>query len=336
MTQIKSPFLRVGVHLLLIVWVLYSVLPFGWTLLNSIKRPVDANARIPKIIGFQATSKNYADLWLNMPAEEFVPIGIGLLVFLAALIGFAVWSSKRSVLSGPGTALVVVAGLVAAAEILPRVANMAEFYNYFLNSVIVTVGTLLVSISIGCLGGYGLARYSGILSVVILVAALGFRALPRMAFVLPYYYLGQLSGLYDTHLLLILTLVAVNQPFTIWMLRSFFMEIPREIEEAAMMDGAGRLQSFIRVIIPITWPGIITTSLFTLLLAYNEFLLARILTQSNWTLPVAIAQYTSGEDASYITIAAAASVSIALPIIFVIIFFQKYLIKGLASGAVKG
>ncbi|MCX7707853.1 MAG: carbohydrate ABC transporter permease [Anaerolineae bacterium] len=336
MARIKSPFLRVGVHVLLIVWVLYSVLPFGWTLLNSIKRPVDANARIPKIIGFQATSKNYADLWLNMPAEEFAPIGIGLLVFLAALIGFAVWSSRRSALSGPGTALVVVVGLVAAAEILPRVANMAEFYNYFLNSVIVTVGTLLVSISIGCLGGYGLARYSGILSVVILVAALGFRALPRMAFVLPYYYLGQLSGLYDTHLLLILTLVAVNQPFTIWMLRSFFMEIPREIEEAAMMDGAGRLQSFIRVIIPITWPGIITTSLFTLLLAYNEFLLARILTQSNWTLPVAIAQYTSGEDASYITIAAAASVSIALPIIFVIIFFQKYLIKGLASGAVKG
>ncbi|MGQ9490851.1 MAG: carbohydrate ABC transporter permease [Anaerolineae bacterium] len=336
MARVKNPFMRVGVHLLLLVWVLYSVLPFGWTLLNSIKRPVDANARIPKIIGFQATSKNYADLWLNMPAEEFTPIGIGLLVFLVALIGFAVWASRRSVVSGPGTAVMVVVGLVVAAELLPRVANMAEFYGYFLNSVIVTVGTLVISISIGCLGGYGLARYSGLLSVVILVAALGFRALPRMAFVLPYYYLGQLSGLYDTHLLLILTLVAVNQPFTIWMLRSFFMKIPGEIEEAAMMDGVGRLQSFLRVIIPITWPGIITTSLFTLLLAYNEFLLARILTQSNWTLPVAIAQYTSGEDASYITIAAAASVSIALPIILVIIFFQKYLIKGLASGAVKG
>jgi multiple sugar transport system permease protein len=220
--------------------------------------------------------------------------------------------------------------------ILPRIANMAEFYGYFLNSVIVTVCTLAVSLTIGCLGGYGLARYTGILGVVILVAALGFRALPRMAFVLPYYYLGQMSGLYDTQLLLILTLVAVNQPFTIWMLRSFFMEVPREIEEAAMMDGAGRLQSFLRVIVPITWPGIITTGLFTLLLAYNEFLLARILTQSKWTLPVAIAQYTSGEDASHLAIAAAGSVSITLPIIFVIIVFQKYLIKGLASGAVKG
>ena len=153
---------------------------------------------------------------------------------------------------------------------------------------------------------------------------------------MPYYFLGQMTGLYDTYLLLILTLVAVNQPFTIWMLRSFFMEVPREIEEAAMMDGAGRLQSFLRVIVPITWPGIITTGLFTLLLAYNEFLLARILTQSKWTLPVAIAAYTSGEDASHLTIAAAGSISITLPIIFVIIVFQKYLIKGLASGAVKG
>ncbi len=335
MTRIKSPILRIGVHLLLVVWILYSVLPFAWTMLNSLKRPIDANARIPKIIGFEATANNYTELWLNVPLKDFAPYGIGLLVLIAILVAVGVlsknWRVSRTAISAG-----IVAVLVAALLVLPRIANMAEFYGYFLNSVIVTVGTLVISISIGCLGGYGLARYSGILGVVILVAALGFRALPRMAFVLPYYFLGQMSGLYDTHLLLILVLVAVNQPFTIWMLRSFFMEIPREIEEAAMMDGAGRLQSFLRVIVPITWPGIITTSLFTLLLAYNEFLLARILTQSNWTLPVAIAAYTSGEDASHLTLAAAGSVSITLPIIFVIIFFQKYLIKGLASGAVKG
>ena len=136
---------------------------------------------------------------------------------------------------------------------------MAEFYGYFLNSVIVTVGTLVISISIGCLAGYGLARYSGILGVVILVAALGLpRTAPDGVRACPTTSWARCTGLYDTYLLLILTLVAVNQPFTIWMLRSFFMEIPREIEEAAMMDGAGRLQSFLRVIVPITWPGIIT------------------------------------------------------------------------------
>jgi multiple sugar transport system permease protein len=335
MGRIKSPILRIGVHLILIIWILYSTIPFAWTVLTSFKHPIEANARIPKIIGFAATADNYTELWLNMPAKEFAPYGIGLLVLFAILIAVGVLSKNWRV-SRPAVAAGIVIVLVGALLILPRVANMAEFYGYFLNSVIVTVGTLVVSISIGSLAGYGLARYSGILGVVILVTALAFRALPRMAFVLPYYFLGQMSGLYDTYLLLILTLVAVNQPFTIWMLRSFFMEIPREIEEAAQMDGAGRLQSFLRVIVPITWPGIITTGLFTLLLAYNEFLLARILTQSKWTLPVAIAAYTSGEDASHLAIAAAGSISITLPIIFVIIVFQKYLIKGLASGAVKG
>ena len=157
-----------------------------------------------------------------------------------------------------------------------------------------------------------------------------------MAFILPYYYFAQLSGLYDTFPLLIVTFVAINQPFTIWMLRSFFMEIPRELEEAAMIDGCNRLTGFVRVIVPIVWPGIITTALFTLLLAYNEFLLARLLTATNSTLPVGISRYTSGEDARLIPLSNASAVSITLPIVFIIIFFQRYLIKGLAGGAVKG
>ena len=140
---------------------------------------------------------------------------------------------------------------------LPEFVNMAEFYDYLINSVIVTLGTLALSLTIGALAGYGLARYRQLVSVYILVIALAFRSLPSLALVLPFYYLGQLSGLYDSHILLILCLVAVNQPFTIWMLRSFVMEIPREIEEAAMIDGAGRLKAFYTVIVPIMWPGII-------------------------------------------------------------------------------
>jgi multiple sugar transport system permease protein len=172
--------------------------------------------------------------------------------------------------------------------------------------------------------------------VVVLVAALGFRALPRLAFVLPYYWIGSATNLLDTHLLIILTLVAVNQPFTIWMLRSFFMEIPKDLEEAAMIYGANRLTSFFKVIIPIMWPGIISTALFSLLLAYNEFLLVRILAQTNWTLPVAISRFTGGEDPRHLTLAAASAVSATVPIILVILFFQKNLVKGLAAGAVKG
>ena len=219
---------------------------------------------------------------------------------------------------------------------IPEVVETAAFYDYFVNTIIVTVGTVVVSISIGCLAGYSLARYSGFAAVVILIAALGFRALPRLTFILPYYQIGNALNLLDTRFLVILTLVAVNQPFTIWMLRSFFMDIPKELEESAMVDGANRLTAFRKVIIPIMWPGIISTALFSLLLAYNEFLLVRILTQTNWTLPVAISRYTGGEDPRHLTLAAAAAVSATIPIVIVILFFQKNLVKGLAAGAVKG
>ena len=165
---------------------------------------------------------------------------------------------------------------------------------------------------------------------------LRFRALPRIAFLLPFYWIGSALNLLDTHLLVILTMVAINQPFTIWMLRSFFMEIPADLEDAAMIDGASRFQAFMNVIIPIMWPGIISTALFSLLLAYNEFLLVRLLTQTNWTLPVAISRFTGGEDPRHLTLAAASAVSATIPIILVILFFQKNLVKGLAAGAVKG
>jgi len=335
MERAKSPVGKVLIYVLLLIFLLYSVMPFAWTLLNSLKLPKDANARVPKITGFKPTAKNYVDLWLNTTADEFAPVGIGLLIVMGVLIALGLLANRLPVPNWVvymGIVLIV----VLVAYLIPRLVNTAEFYDYLINSVIVTVGTLVISISVGSLAGYGLARYSGLLGVVILVTALAFRALPSMAFVLPFYYLGQLSGLYDTHILLILVLVATNQPFTIWMLRSFFMEIPREIEEAAMIDGAGRLEAFVRVIIPIMWPGIITTGLFTLLLAYNNFLLPKILTQTNWTLPVGIAQFTGGEDPGYITLAAAGSVSITLPIIIVVMLFQRHLIKGLAFGAVKG
>ncbi len=334
MTRTSNPFARLLIYVALAFFTVYNVLPFCWTILNSIKLPKDANARAPRFV-FSPTGENYSELWLNMSPQDFAPYGLLLVVIIFVL--FVIGLSAKRI---PAPDSLVYIGCIFAGVLvalwLPEVVNTAEFYDYLINSVIVTMGTLCISLTIGALAGYGLARFRHVISVYILVIALAFRSLPSLALVLPFYYLGQLSGLYDTHILLIFCLVAVNQPFTIWMLRSFFMEIPREIEEAAMIDGAGRLRSFVSVIVPIMWPGIITTGLFTLLLAYNDFLLARILTQINWTLPVGIAQFTGGEDPGHVTLAAAASVSTTLPILVVIIFFQKYLIRGLASGAVKG
>ena len=224
----------------------------------------------------------------------------------------------------------------------PTLAHYAElwlergFAGYLWNTAIVTAGTVVISISIGAVAGYALARYPGPLGFWLLILALVFRALPRMAVLLPFYQISRALGLFDTHVLLILVLVSINQPFTIWMMRSFFMTIPADIEEAAMVDGCSRLGAFLRAVVPVMWPGVITTSLFTFLLAYNEFLMPLILTATRaQTLPVAISQF-GAEDIRFWSLSAAGAVSITLPIVVLILMFQGRIVAGLVQGAVKG
>ncbi|WP_420628510.1 carbohydrate ABC transporter permease [Candidatus Leptofilum sp.] len=334
MEKITNPIGRTFIHVALILFAVYSIVPFFWTTLQSFKTLKDANSRTP-LIFFEPTWENYTELWLRSVPENGATIGYFLLLAVVVLICLLLFARYLPVRNSI-VYLFVVGAFAALLWAIPQLVDMAKFYDYFINTIIVTVGTVVVSISIGCLAGYSLARYIGFASVVILIAALAFRALPRLAFILPYYWIGTATNLLDTHILVIITLVAVNQPFTIWMLRSFFMDIPRELEESAMVDGCNRLTAFTRVIIPIMWPGIISTALFSLLLAYNEFLLVRLLTQTNWTLPVAISRFTGGEDPRHLTLAAASAVSATIPIVLVILFFQKNLVKGLAAGAVKG
>jgi len=334
MDKVKSPIGRIFIHATLIFFAIYSLVPFLWTTLQSFKTVKDAYARPPKFI-FTPTWENYQELWLRSVPENGTQIAIILIIVMAILIGLLLSANRIPIPNGV-IYLFVAFGFVALLWGIPHLVETAKFYDYFINTIIVTVGTVIVSLSIGCLAGYGLARYSGLLAVSVLIAALGFRALPRLAFILPYYSIGSATNTLDSYFLIIITLVAINQPFTIWMLRSFFMDIPKELEEAAMIDGANRLTAFSKVIIPIMWPGIISTGLFSLLLAYNEFLLVRLLAQTTWTLPVAISRFTGGEDPRHLTLAAASAISATIPIIIVILFFQKNLVKGLASGAVKG
>lgn len=336
MRKIQNPFGRMAIHAVLIAFGIYSAFPFFWTTLQSFKSFRDANSRTPLFWGFEPTWENYQEVWLrSIPETGGATIAFFLLLAVVLLISALIFANYIPIPT-PAVYAIVGVGFIVLLWAVPRIVDVTQFYEYFINTLIVTVGTIVVSITIGCLAGYGLARYAGILGVIILISALAFRALPRLAFILPYFYIGSITGLNDTHFLVIITLVAVNQPFTIWMLRSFFMEVPKELEESAMVDGASRLVSFVRVIVPIVWPGIISTALFSLLLAYNEFLLVRLLTQSNWTLPVAISRFTGGEDPRHLTLAAASAVSATIPIMLVILFFQKNLVKGLTAGAVKG
>ncbi|MFV1859512.1 MAG: carbohydrate ABC transporter permease [Anaerolineales bacterium] len=335
MRPITHPIARLFIHLALWIVVLTSTIPFFWTFLQSLKNKKQATSRTP-IFFFKPTLDNYSKLWLKSVPDNIEVLALGLIAILLALVLIAIFA-KRLPISRGVVNWFIVGALVLILWAIPRSVNTNTFYDYFINTIIVSVGVVLVSISIASLSAYALARYVGLAGVGLLLLALAFRSLPRLSFVLPYYWMGQISGLFDTHFLLIITLAAVNQPFTIYILRSFFLDIPREIEESAMIDGASRLGAFVRVIVPIVWPGIVATALFTLVLAYHEYLLVRILAQSNWTIAVAMTQYLGGVSvAGSLPLQSAAAVSGAVPLLIVVLIFQKQLVKGLSAGAVKG
>ncbi|NBN96092.1 MAG: carbohydrate ABC transporter permease [Actinobacteria bacterium] len=334
MTRVKMVAGRVTLHSALAIVVVWSVLPLLWTFQTSIKFTRDVAAREPVLWGYDTTAAAYRAYWFDDQSTNMWQVLM--VVVLSTLIVGGLLMVARRMRRPAYLNTLAIAAIVATLVYVDMRWETSDQFEFFINSIIVTAATICVSISIGLLGGYGLARYSGKSGAVILISALAFRALPRFAFVLPFFIIAKSLGLLDSRAIIVLALVAVNQPFTIWMLRTFFLEVPKELEEAAMMDGATRLQAFVRVVIPTMKPGIIATSLFTLLLAYNEFLFVRVLAPTNWTLPVGIVALAGGESSKGITEAAAAAISITLPIVIVIIMFQKHLVKGLGSGAVKG
>ncbi len=212
-----------------------------------------------------------------------------------------------------------------------------EFYRNFLNTAVVTVFTVTISLTVGCLAGYGLSRYRGSLGFWLLLVALMFRAIPHSSLLPSFFTIFDALGIRNSYFTLIFVLVAINQPFTIWMLRSFFVNIPSELDEAALVDGCTRFQAFRRVIIPVMWPGVVTTGLFSFLLAYNDFLLSSALTSGDqMTMPAAIANAITAETEAFLMQGVAGAVSITIPLIILVVVFQKQIVGGLTQGAVKG
>jgi multiple sugar transport system permease protein len=210
------------------------------------------------------------------------------------------------------------------------------FWRFLINSVIIALCTVCISVPIGTMAAYALSRMRGLGSGGVLFGLLAMRMFPHILLAIPFFVLAQLLSLIDTYIVMVLALVAINQPFTIWLMRSFFKDVPIELDEAACIDGCNLWQTFTRVALPVVRPGLWVTSLFSLLLAYNEFLFALVLTgPSTKTLPVAIAEY-GAEDLNYWSLSAAAAIGIMLPIILFMMLLQRHLVRGLAFGAVKG
>ena len=210
------------------------------------------------------------------------------------------------------------------------------FAQYLGNTLIVAVISTVIALIIGIPAAYALSRFPGYISAILLIIALIFRALPRFSVVLPMYDISRALGIYDTTYALAIALVAINQPFSIWLLRNFFAEIPQSLDEAAMIDGCTRISMLRKVMIPLMGPGILTAGIFVFLFAFQEYLTAAILTDTaSKTVPVFITTQL-GQTLPMLQQAGAAAMLLTLPVIGIAFVAQKYLVAGLASGAVKG
>ena len=212
------------------------------------------------------------------------------------------------------------------------------FWKNFLNSGIVVFFTVIISLTFGTLGGYALARSGFRYAFWILMAALVFRAMPHITLVSGYllpFFEWNIWGYLPTT---IIVLVAMNQPFTIWMLHSFFLNVPKDMDESAMIDGCTRFEAFRYVIVPVMWPGVITTGLFSFLLAYHDFTVTvMLLSEENETIIPAINSFLGTTQVEgKVMYAVAAVVSVTAPILVLILFFQRQIVSGLTAGAVKG
>ena len=205
------------------------------------------------------------------------------------------------------------------------------------NSLLVSVTVTLIAIFVGSLAAYALARIKFPFRGGILMGILGTRMIPEVSLVIPLYLLASRFQMTNKPIILIITYLSFALPFAIWIMVGFFETIPVELEDAARVDGCTRLQILYKIILPISAPGLISTSLFVFLSAWDEFFYALLFTSTvnAKTVPVAIAEFT-GRYAVDITAMMAGGVLAAIPPVILALIFQRYIISGLTMGAVKG
>ncbi len=214
--------------------------------------------------------------------------------------------------------------------------NAALFTSSITNSMVIAFTTTLLAMVLGVLAAYALARVKFPGSNYYMIFMMGAQMIPPIAIVIPLYVILRKLGLYDTRWGIILVYQSFVLPLVIWLMQSYFTTIPSEIEDAARIDGCNRIQALVRVILPLSGPGLVSVIVFAFIASWNEYLYAFIYSSVDAkTLPVLIGEFSTKLGLEYLKIAAA-GVLASLPPIILALIFQKYLIKGLTAGAVKG
>ena len=271
--------------------------------------------------------------WLTISVFPFIWTFWGSFKVKADFFSRADWTYA---LSGFNTLIETGATTTAKAYIESWIEG--EFLRATMNTMIVTVSVVSISLFLGTLGAYALSRSTKNYAFWILIIALIFRAMPHITLVSGYlfpFFQLQIWGILPTT---IVVLVAINQPFTLWLLYSFFKTVPKELDESALIDGCSYFQTFRHIIMPVMWPGVITAGLFSLMLAYNDFTVtALLLNQENHTMVPKIQSYLgTNQHEGNLMWAVSSVVSATAPLFLLVMFFQRQIISGLTAGAVKG
>ncbi len=208
---------------------------------------------------------------------------------------------------------------------------------YFANSLIASSGATILSLCLAALAAYGFTRFRMRLALLLIIALLFIKMLPETLLIVPYFRMMSGLGLIDTHLGLILAYSSFSLPFALWMLIGFFRAIPVEIDEAAIVDGASRLQSLLRIILPLARPGLVAVGFFTFISAWNSYLWALVLTTdpSMFVLPVAVANMVGEYRVAWNELMAASTVA-TLPAALLFALLNRHLVAAITAGAVKG
>jgi multiple sugar transport system permease protein len=269
---------------------------------------------------------------------ERIALWAGLTIALLLSLGPFLWFATTS-LKTPVEITSVPPGFWPSGTLDPYRSALTEhdLGRYVRNSFVVAGATTLVALILGSLAAYALSRLRVPGRRLLLLAVLAASMFPQVAIAGPVWRLLRGLGLLNTHTGLVVPYVSLTLPLAIWLLASFFRDLPHELEEAARVDGCSRLGALVRVIAPIAAPGVFTAAILVFIYAWNEFFFALLILSdpSTHTLPVGIALFPGQYTMPWGEIAAA-SVVATLPLVVLVLVFQRRIVRGLAAGAVKG
>jgi multiple sugar transport system permease protein len=293
---------------LVILYALISIIPLLWIFATSFKTPPDSIAYPPRL-AFQPSIEGYCNLFTTRTRQT-----PDYIASLPAAQNFCdeVTRKRNMVIAGPS-------------NFVPR----------FINSIVIAFGSTFCAVFLGTLAAYGFSRFKVPLADDLLFFILSTRMMPPIAVAIPIYLMYRELGLTDSALGMILLYTAVNVSLAVWLLKGFIDEIPREYEEAAMIDGYSRLQAFWRVVLPQATTGIAATAIFCLIFAWNEYAFAALLTSgAAQTAPPFIPQIIGEGGQDWPAVASGTTIFL-IPILVFTILLRKQLLRGITFGAVR-